>query len=82
MSCECYKVGGPFVAEDPDCPLHGREAQQIEAEYQEDRRSLTERIEELEALVESQSLQIYDILKKLDGLTPENVGAYKNRKLF
>lgn len=26
MSCECYKIGGPFTAEDPDCPVHGLEA--------------------------------------------------------
>jgi cytochrome c-type biogenesis protein CcmH/NrfG len=27
MSCECYQVGGRFIAEDPDCPAHGTEAQ-------------------------------------------------------
>ena len=27
MSCECYQVGGRFIAEDPDCPAHGRDAQ-------------------------------------------------------
>jgi len=21
--CECHTVGGPFIAEDPDCPIHG-----------------------------------------------------------
>ena len=21
--CECYQVGGPFIAEDPDCSIHG-----------------------------------------------------------
>jgi len=21
--CECYQVGGPWIAEDPDCPIHG-----------------------------------------------------------
>lgn len=21
--CECYQVGGRFIAEDPDCPIHG-----------------------------------------------------------
>jgi len=26
MSCQCNRVGGPFVAEDPDCPAHGTEA--------------------------------------------------------
>lgn len=25
--CECYQIGGPFIAEDPECPVHGREAQ-------------------------------------------------------
>ena len=28
--CECYRIGGPFIAEDPDCPIHGREAQERE----------------------------------------------------
>lgn len=22
--CECYQIGGRFIAEDPDCPIHGR----------------------------------------------------------
>ena len=30
MSCECYQVGGRFIAEDPDCPIHGRDAQAAE----------------------------------------------------
>jgi hypothetical protein len=30
MSCECYQVGGRFIAEDPDCPAHGIEAQASE----------------------------------------------------
>lgn len=70
-----------LFAEDPDCPLHGREAQQREAEHQEDRRSLTDRIEELETLVERQALQIYAILKRLDSMSPENTDVFKNRKL-
>lgn len=27
MSCECYQIGGRFIAEDPDCPAHGSAAQ-------------------------------------------------------
>lgn len=27
MSCQCYQIGGPFIAEDPDCPAHGTVAQ-------------------------------------------------------
>lgn len=26
MCCECYQVGGRFIAEDPDCPEHGSAA--------------------------------------------------------
>lgn len=26
MSCECYRIGGRFIAEDPDCPAHGTQA--------------------------------------------------------
>ena len=25
--CECFQIGGPFIAEDPDCPEHGTAAQ-------------------------------------------------------
>jgi hypothetical protein len=21
--CECFQIGGPFIAEDPSCPIHG-----------------------------------------------------------
>ena len=27
MSCKCHQIGGPFIAEDPDCEAHGRDAQ-------------------------------------------------------
>ena len=28
MKCEyqCHEVGGPWIAENPDCPVHGRDA--------------------------------------------------------
>lgn len=26
MVCQCYQIGGPFIAEDPECPQHGRAA--------------------------------------------------------
>ena len=25
--CECYKIGGPWIDVDPECPEHGYEAQ-------------------------------------------------------
>lgn len=29
MNCgyQCYQIGGPWIAEDPHCPIHGVEAQ-------------------------------------------------------
>jgi hypothetical protein len=36
MSCQCHQAGGPFVAEDPDCPYHGAEGRR-EREQMEDR---------------------------------------------
>jgi hypothetical protein len=29
MSCQCHQIGGPFIAEDPDCPKHGIYAVQL-----------------------------------------------------
>lgn len=60
MDCshQCYTIGGPWIAEDPDCPVHGASAVR-EREHQEDReRSMVERIETLEAMVEAQAEQI------------------------
>ena len=45
--CECYKVGGPFIAEDPDCPIHGREAQQREEWAVAERKEEMARYEEI-----------------------------------
>lgn len=25
--CECYRIGGPWIAEDPSCPVHGSASQ-------------------------------------------------------
>lgn len=36
MSCQCHQIGGPFIAEDPNCPYHGVEATQ-EREWTEER---------------------------------------------
>lgn len=52
--CECYKIGGPFIAEDPDCPIHGREAQERELNKEKELERierLEERIERLEAII-------------------------------
>ncbi len=45
MYCECHQIGGPFIAEDPSCPVHG-------AGGSDDRlRELDERVRRLEQQV-------------------------------
>jgi hypothetical protein len=45
MSCECHQIGGRFIAEDPDCPAHGLEAQRERASFEAERDRLVERLE-------------------------------------
>lgn len=47
--CECYRIGGPFIAEDPDCPAHGREAVREREEIEDRIRDLESQVAELEA---------------------------------
>ena len=56
--CECYKIGGKFIAEDPDCPVHGTEAQWRADEQDRLHTELEDRISRLEALVKMQALQL------------------------
>lgn len=49
--CDCYKIGGPFIAEDPDCPVHGIEAQAMQREREHERDEMQRQIEELRAEV-------------------------------
>ena len=60
--CECYQIGGPWIAEDPDCPVHGTEAQRKERE----RYKLRERIEEASTLLEMKGNLLLEVLSLLD----------------
>ena len=51
MSCECYQVGGRFIAEDPDCPRHGTAAQRDQQIAEEQRDEMEERVYDLEQKV-------------------------------
>lgn len=53
MRCasRCHEIGGPWIAEDPDCPVHGREAQLRERAEETSKSELLGRIEELERRV-------------------------------
>lgn len=53
--CDCYKIGGPFIAEDPHCPVHGTEAQWRREQEETERQSLEDRVAALEEIVARQS---------------------------
>ncbi len=52
----CYEPGGPWIQEDPNCPIHGYEAQRAEREREQERQEREEREEDLaEQLEETNS---------------------------
>ena len=61
--CECYKIGGPFIAEDPDCPVHGTEAQCRREQEETERQTLEDRIARLELVVENQDRLIRNLME-------------------
>lgn len=48
--CECYQIGGRFIAEDPGCPVHGEDG----SEQQID--ELRTRIQRLETILVAHGL--------------------------
>ena len=56
MDCghECYRVGGPWIAENPHCPVHGAEAQRRDRDL--DR--LRERVEGADSVEELRALML------------------------
>lgn len=56
--CECYRVGGPFISEDPSCPVHGSEAMSRQ-------KTSDERIEELLEVVASLHREITQLREEM-----------------
>lgn len=54
--CECYTIG-KFISEDPDCPVHGTEAQR-EREEQEEKQAALHRI--IQGLVDKLNFHVKD----------------------
>lgn len=68
--CECYKVGGPWVDYDPNCPVHGDEAQRIQEQERQEKEETRHREESLEERVSS----LEDTVKKLhEIITRQNI---------
>ncbi len=70
--CECYKIGGRFIAEDPNCPAHGTLAQKEQARLEAEREQVEEehtdhenRITALEELVWEQAKLISTLITRI-----------------
>lgn len=53
MNCtyECHQIGGPWIAENPDCPFHGREAIRYQDEHDARFGEIEKRLERIEKLL-------------------------------
>jgi hypothetical protein len=80
--CEnkCFQIGGPFIAEDPDCPVHGTAAQAAERRAEEEAAQETQeqKLARLKA-VRNEAMRVaeraaYDYFKECD-LGEERVKA-------
>ncbi len=56
MDCghECYRVGGPWIAENPACPIHGADGQR----HDRDLDQLSEQVEQAESIEELRELML------------------------
>lgn len=41
---ECYKIGGMWIEENPDCPTHGRNRKVKQNDYSESKREILYRL--------------------------------------
>lgn len=66
LSCghECYVIGGPFIAEDPACPVHGTQAQRHELSKE----GRNERIKEILCEVWYRSMSADDAWDEIEDL--------------
>ena len=50
--CDCYKIGGPWIAEDPECPVHGYAAVREREEAEREERARDDELAALRGEVE------------------------------
>jgi uncharacterized protein YlxW (UPF0749 family) len=78
--CECYQVGGRFIAEDPDCPAHGVEAQRMAAIREHEENSLKaevlrlqNEVSELEGRLETLEDTVREANSRLNSLEDKTI---------
>ena len=67
--CECYLIGGPWIAEDPACPVHGYQAQRDAEERERDRQAQEDHLNEMNIQIKAieQSVQELKCFKEAVG---------------
>lgn len=63
--CDCFKIGGPFIAEDPDCPEHGTEARDRRDRLYDDKKWLRAEIKDANSIetLRSAMLKLLDLIE-------------------
>lgn len=72
MSCanHCFEIGGPWIAEDPNCPIHGQDAQDRETRQLERDDEVDARISQLVSIVADLLARVYELEKRVGILGP------------
>lgn len=68
----CHEIGGPWIAENPDCPVHGAEGHRQEEEVVAERAATEDRIQELEAAVEALNGKLEAVKDELHRMSRKN----------
>lgn len=56
--CDCFKVGGPWISFDPECPAHGYEAQRREQEREDHAHKMEMQVQLLQSSMQKMSAAV------------------------
>jgi len=71
MSCDCYRIGVPFITFDPACPTHGLEAQAKEREREKEEAAREKKEAENIATIEALRETLSQDAKRIDAMETE-----------
>ena len=67
MDCgyRCHEIGGPYIAENPDCPIHGAGGIGDDLEKMDDMKSaIRDLCELLEGYVDAEHLRAFEVIER------------------
>ena len=75
MGCDrrCYEIGGPWITFDPECPVHGYDAQREDEQLAAEEAAKDERLSRLEARLASVEREI-QLLRRHTRMPPSGCG--------